>query len=77
MNELIRKFERESHIDVYALGRDRSQWEATLAKFSEMIIDECKTVVARKCASPTAYNALVDHFGGKEEKWEKYIWPEL
>ena len=41
MNEHIRQFERESHIDVYALGRDRAQWEATLNKFADMIVREC------------------------------------
>jgi hypothetical protein len=41
MNELIRKFERESHIDVYGLGKDRIKWEETLEKFAKMIICEC------------------------------------
>jgi hypothetical protein len=77
MNELIRQFERKSHIDVYALGRDRAQWEATLTRFSDMIVEECMTVVASKCASPTAYQALAKHFDNKDDKWEKFIWPEL
>jgi hypothetical protein len=41
MNERIRIFERESHIDVYALGKDRAKWEATLEKFAELIVREC------------------------------------
>ena len=37
-----------------------------LQKFAELIVRECMDVVTRKCASPTAYNALVEHFGVKE-----------
>ena len=35
-------------------------------KFAELIVAECMDVVAKKCASPTAYNALVEHFGVEE-----------
>lgn len=34
--------------------------------FAELIVRECMEVVSRQCASPTAYNALVKHFGVKE-----------
>jgi hypothetical protein len=35
-------------------------------KFAELIVKECMKVVSKKCASPTAYNALAEHFGVKE-----------
>ena len=35
-------------------------------KFAELIVRECMDVVAKKCASPTAYNALAEHFGVEE-----------
>ena len=35
-------------------------------KFAESIVKECMEVVAKKCASPTAYNALAEHFGVTE-----------
>ena len=35
-------------------------------KFTELIVQECMDVVAKKCASPTAYNALAEHFGVEE-----------
>ena len=35
-------------------------WEE---KFAELIVLECMNVVSKKCASPTAYYALRDHFG--------------
>ena len=35
--------------------------------FAELIVRECMSVVSRKCASPTAYNALMDHFNLTEE----------
>ena len=37
-----------------------------LEKFAESIVKECMEVVAKKCASPTAYNALAEHFGVEE-----------
>lgn len=33
---------------------------------AEAIMRECMTVVSKKCASPTAYEALVEHFGVEE-----------
>jgi hypothetical protein len=41
MNNLIRQFERESHIALYGLGLDRVKWEAALEKFAELIVQEC------------------------------------
>ena len=41
MNERIRQFERESHIDVYGLGLDRAKWETSLEKFARLIVREC------------------------------------
>ena len=35
-------------------------------KFAELIVRECMSVVSRKCASPTAYEALAEHFGVAE-----------
>ena len=34
----------------------------TMEKFAELIVRECMDVVAKKCASPTAYNALAEHW---------------
>jgi hypothetical protein len=38
MNERIREFARQSHLDVYGLGKDREKWESTLEKFAELIV---------------------------------------
>ena len=62
----FREFERASGIEIYGLGKDRVKWEATLERYRELIVRECMEVVARKCASPTAYNALIEHFGVEE-----------
>ena len=40
MNEQLRKIARESHIDVYALGKDRAKWETTLEKFAQLVIED-------------------------------------
>jgi hypothetical protein len=34
----------------------------TLEKFAELLIQECISVVTFKCASPTAREALIEHF---------------
>jgi hypothetical protein len=41
VNELIRKFERESGIELYGLGRDRAKWQDKLEKFTELIVNHC------------------------------------
>ena len=41
MNEKIRQFARESHLDVYGLGKDRAKWEATLEQYTKLVILEC------------------------------------
>jgi hypothetical protein len=40
MNQRIRQFERESHIDVYGLGLDRAKWETSLEKFAQLIVQD-------------------------------------
>jgi len=48
------------------VGTDVSgKWLAVdrIDQLAELIVRECMEVVSKKCASPTAYNALVEHFG--------------
>ena len=74
MNERIRTFERESHIDVYALGKDRAKWEATLEKFAELIVRECAQVADAERPSvlgcgyitKTTGMRIKEHFGVEE-----------
>jgi hypothetical protein len=42
--------------------RSDSISDQDLEKFAELIVAECMEVVAKKCASPTAYNALAEHW---------------
>jgi len=65
MNERIRTFERESHIDVYALGLDRAKWEASLEKFAELIVRECAGRVDWILAEGggTQGDLIREHFG--------------
>ena len=73
MNELI-KLLSDKAIEIVANKRTLAdgQIERTWRPeyydqvFAELIVRECMDVVAKKCASPTAYNALVEHFGVKE-----------
>lgn len=41
MNNKLRDFARESHLDVYGLGKDREQWERIVDKFAQMIVEHC------------------------------------
>jgi len=65
MNERIRQFARESHIDVYGLGKDRESWEAVQEKFAELIVKEC----ARLADNSPQYidgREILEHFGVEE-----------
>jgi hypothetical protein len=76
MNERIKQFERESHLDVYSLGLDKAKWESRLEAYTLLIVQECVGVVeggrflhdqaptalfAKECSS-----AIKQHFGVKE-----------
>ena len=68
MNEQLRKFARESHIDVYGLGKDRAKWEATIEKFAELIVRE----MLQTCEDHPAWTGrmigeeIKEHFGIEE-----------
>lgn len=72
----LRKYERESGLDIYGLGRDREKWEAAMTRFAEIIILECADVVSKMADSNdsddyfwTLQNAsrqIKDHFGVQE-----------
>jgi hypothetical protein len=49
MNKHIKQFERESGLDVYALGLDKVKWESRLDKFAELIVRECIERVRSQC----------------------------
>jgi hypothetical protein len=38
MNKLIREFEQQSGLDVYGLGAKKVPWEATLERFTALIV---------------------------------------
>lgn len=70
MNERIRSLMRESHLDVYGLGKDRETWEFTVEKFAELIIAECCVALhpmLRDMISRTqGVDMIVEHFRGEE-----------
>jgi hypothetical protein len=72
VNELIRKFERISHIDVYGLGTDREKWELTLEKFTHIIADHCASI----CMSQADRRNIRNAFGIPEESNIKYKGPD-
>jgi len=68
MNERIRELARESHIDVYALGRDHAKWEAVLEKFAQLIVRECAKIadIADENKCEWIGGNILTHFGVKE-----------
>jgi len=44
MNERIKQFVKESHLDVYGLGKDRVSWESTVERFSEMLLYDVMSI---------------------------------
>ena len=51
MNELIRQLARESHIDVYGLGKDRESWEAVQQAFAQLIVKKCIQIVENEAST--------------------------
>jgi len=78
MNERIRELVRESHLDVYGLGKERYKWEYTVEKFAELIVQECLLSLEPDLYSKEidyefeqrfykrCRNKIVKHFGIKE-----------
>jgi hypothetical protein len=70
MNERIKELVRESHLDVYGLGKERYKWEYTVEKFAHLIVRECMNVVDpgqnQVIARFQVRQWLAEHFGVKE-----------
>lgn len=41
MKDKIRKFERQSGLDLYSLGRGRDIWVVKLEQFTALVVAEC------------------------------------
>ena len=48
MNKLIREFEKASGLDVYGMGAKRVPWEATLERFTALIVARVLDEVATR-----------------------------
>jgi hypothetical protein len=69
MNERIRELVRDSHLDVYGLGKERHRWEYTVEKFAELIVRECCDIadqVERADMDSYVSKYIKAHFGVKE-----------
>ena len=64
MNERIRELMEQAGL--YDFVIESMGINEEMEKFAELIVQECMDVVAKKCASPTAYNALAEHWGVEE-----------
>ena len=67
MNERIRELVRESHLDVYGLGKERYKWEYTVEKFAELIVRECVGIADEyDGVGSTIVSRIKEHFGVEE-----------
>ena len=65
MNKRLCDFEKQSGIEVYGLGLDRSKWELHLKEFSRLIITDCinqieKNYVGSVHSHAGAWNGAVE-----------------
>ena len=64
----IREFEKESGLEIYALGARREKWEAVLEKYAELIVRE----MLHTCEDHPAWTGrmigeeIKQHFGVEE-----------
>ena len=66
MNEQLRKFEKESKLEIFGLGARREIWEKALEKYAELIVQECATIVERNHYKNIGWNTsrkIKQHFG--------------
>jgi len=64
MNERIKQLMEQAGL--YDFVIESMGINEEIEKFAELIVKESMDVVAKKCASPTAYNALAEHWGVEE-----------
>lgn len=80
MNERLRALEKQSGMDVYGLGLDRTKWEERLAKFSELIVQEMCGLMeqaeddAYHCFEPGEVSTeYIDWLRNWQEAFEKHF----
>lgn len=70
MNERIKKLYEQSFVtdDYVNVGINGVELGIKFdpEKFAELIVKECIDIVSEKCASPTAYQALIKHWSIEE-----------
>lgn len=55
MNKRIREFEKESGLEIYGLGTRRIKWEATIEKFTDLVVQDILDIMS----NPVNYNKYV------------------
>jgi hypothetical protein len=66
MNEKIREFERQSGLEIYGLGKDRTKWKAAVKKYTELVVKECIDALDEADGSVHHSECLLEHFGVEE-----------
>jgi len=64
MNENIKELAKQSGIEIYGLGKDRTKWENSLEKFAELIVEDCLEL----CTDSDTYIDISEHFGIEDEE---------
>ncbi len=74
MNERLREFEKESKLEIFGLGARQEIWEQALAKYAELIVEECCNVLQSETIRHDGYGynqgflhkKIKEHFGVEE-----------
>jgi hypothetical protein len=61
----IREFEKQSGLEIYGLGARRDRWEATMEKFTELVVKECMSNLYLH-GYDDAMNQIKEYFGVEE-----------
>lgn len=65
-NEEIRDFTKQSGLELYGLGQDRSKWEASLTRFAELVAAKEREACAKICES-MSWPRSVDYYYVKDD----------
>ena len=61
MNKRLRRFEKESKLEIFGLGAKRHLWEAALEKYAELVVQDCMDINKQELAF-NAFEKLTNRY---------------
>jgi len=68
VNDKIRDFERQSGLEIYGLGKDRTKWKTAVEKYTELVVRECCSSIRLDDVfnGGKFQRTILEHFGVEE-----------